>query len=178
MSFTVVACVIAATNYFYKLSPAQEHLAQAEAAYHTALRAQAALQATRKTQEEMRTIKLKLDEVWRGLPTETEFASLALAISELGRSERVTIPGMQYAVERSHADGMPVKASISFSVTGEYAAVYRFIHRLESADSYVVIESLNASRTAKSDKGSSSSVVFHVTVATFLRPNPPTGSLS
>ncbi|HNK16712.1 MAG TPA: hypothetical protein PLZ20_19290, partial [Nitrospira sp.] len=91
---------------------------------------------------------------------------------------RVTIPGMQYAVERSPADGMPVKASISFSVTGDYAAVYRFIHRLESADSYVVIESLNASRTAKSDKGSSSSVVFHVTVATFLRPNPPTGSLS
>ena len=178
MSVTVVACVLAATSGFYRLSPAQEHLAQVEAAYQTTLRAQAALQAKRKTQEEMRTVKLKLDEVWRGLPTETEFASLALAISELGRSERVTIPGMQYAVERSHADGMPVKASISFSVTGEYAAVYRFIHRLESADSYVVIESLNASRTAKSDKGSSSSVVFHVTVATFLRPNPPTGSLS
>lgn len=178
MSVTVVACVLAATSGFYRLIPAQEHLAQAEAAYHTAVRAQAALQATRKTQEEMRAIKLKLDEVWRGLPTETEFASLALAISELGRSERVTIPGMQYAVERSHADGMPVKASISFSVTGDYAAVYRFIHRLESADSYVVIESLDASRTAKSEKGSGSSVVFHVKVATFLRPNPPTGSLS
>ena len=178
MSVTVVACVLAATSGFYRLSPAQEHLAQVEAAYQTTLRAQAALQAKRKTQEEMRTVKLKLDEVWRGLPTETEFASLALAISELGRSERVTIPGMQYAVERSHADGMPVKASISFSVTGEYAAVYRFIHRLESADSYVVIESLNASRTAKSEKGGASSVVFHVTVATFLRPNPTTGSLS
>lgn len=178
MSVTVMAGLLAATSYLYRLSPAQEHLAQAEAAYHTAVRAQAALQANRKTQEEMRAIKLKLDEVWRGLPTETEFASLALAISELGRSERVTIPGMQYAVERSHADGMPVKASISFSVTGDYAAVYRFIHRLESADSYVVIESLNASRTAKGEKGSGSSVVFHVTVSTFLRPNPPTGSLS
>ena len=41
MSVTVLACVIAATNYFYKLSPAQEHLAQAEAAYQTTLRAQA-----------------------------------------------------------------------------------------------------------------------------------------
>ena len=178
MGVTIVAGLLAATSGFYRLSPAQEHLAQAEAAYHTAVRAQAALQATRKTQEEMWAIKLKLDEVWRGLPTETEFASLALAISELGRTERVSIPGMQYAVERSHAAGMPVKASISFSVTGDYAAVYRFIHRLESSDSYVVIESLNASRTAKSDKGSASSVVFHVTVATFLRPNPPTRSLS
>ena len=178
MGVTIVAGLLAATSGFYRLSPAQEHLAQAEAAYHTAVRAQAALQATRKTQEEMWAIKLKLDEVWRGLPTETEFASLALAISELGRTERVSIPGMQYAVERSHADGLPVKASISFSVTGDYAAVYRFIHRLESSDSYVVIESLNASRTAKSDKGSASSVVFHVTVATFLRPNPPTRSLS
>jgi len=178
MSVTVFACILAAAIYCYRLSPTQEHLAQAEAAYQTALRAQAALQANRKTQEEMRAIKLQLDEVWRGLPTETEFASLALAISELGRSERVNIPGMQYGVEQSKASGMPVKASISFSVTGDYAAVYRFIHRLESADSYVVIESLNASRTAKSDKGSSSSVVFHVTVATFLRPNPPTGSLS
>ena len=123
-------------------------------------------------------MKLQLDEVWRALPTETEFASLALAISELGRSERVNIPGMQYGIEQSKASGMPVKASISFSVTGDYAAVYRFIHRLESADSDVVIESLNASRTAKSEKGGAPSVVFHVTVATFLRPNPPTGSLS
>lgn len=178
MSVTVLASVLAAISCFYRLSPAQEHLAQTEAAYQTAVRAQAAVQAKRKTQEAMRAIQLKLGEVWRGLPTETEFSSLALAISELGRSERVTIPGMQYAVERSHADGMPVKASLSFSVTGDYAAVYRFIHRLESADSYVVIESLDASRTAKSDKGRASSVVFHVKVATFLRPNPPTGNLS
>ena len=67
--------VLAATNYFLRrLEPCAGASAQAEAAYQTTLRAQAALQAKRKTQEEIRTVKLKLDEVWRGLPTETEFA--------------------------------------------------------------------------------------------------------
>lgn len=177
-SVTTFACVLTATIYLYRLAPANEHLAQTETAYQTALRTQTTLHTTRTTQEQMRATKFKLDEVWRGLPTETEFASLALAISELGRTERVSIPGMQYAIEPSKITGLPVKASISFSVTGEYRAVYRFIHRLESADSYVVIESLDASRSAKADKGTSASVVFHVKVVTFLRPNPPTGSMS
>lgn len=167
--------VLTATIYLYRLAPANEHLAQTETAYQTALRTQTTLHTTRTTQEQMRATKFKLDEVWRGLPTETEFASLALAISELGRTERVSIPGM--SIEPSKITGLPVKASISFSVTGEYRAVYRFIHRLETAHSYVVIESLDASRSAKADKGTSASVVFHVKVVTFLRPNPPPGSM-
>ena len=80
---------------------------------------------------------------------------------------------MQYAVERSPADGIPVKASISFSVTGEYAAVYRFIHRLNRLILMAVIESLN--RVGPRKYRRASSVVFHVTVATFLRPNQHDG---
>ncbi len=178
MSLAVCASILATMSYVYWMSPAQDCLAQVQSAYQAALQAQGTLQANRKTQEEIRAIKLQLDKAWLGLPTETEFASLGLAISELGRSEHVSIPGMQYGVEQSKVSGMPAKASISFSVTGDYAAVYRFIHRLESADSYVVIESLDASRAATSDKGAPSAVVFHLKVATFLRSNPPTGSMS
>jgi hypothetical protein len=85
---------------------------------------------------------------------------------------------MHYNLEKPRGEGLPVKASISFSVTGEYAAVYRFIHRLETSDSYLVIESLDASRTQKQGKNAVPSVVFRINVATFLRPNPSTGGMS
>lgn len=178
MSVLTVSCVTAAGVYLVKYASAQQRLAGIDMAYQTAMRDQATLRTNRKTQESMRAIKVQLDDVWRRLPTETEFASLALAISELGRAERVRIPGMQYGVETTKVAGLPVKGSLSFSVTGQYAAVYRFIHRLESSDSYVVIESLDASRSAKSEQEASADVVFHVTVVTFLRPNPPTGRMS
>lgn len=178
MSLVTLSCVMAAGVYLVQHVSAQQHLAETDIAYQAAMREQATLRANRRTQEEMRAIKVQLDNVWRGLPTETEFASLALAISELGRTERVRIPGMQYGIEPTKVAGLPVKGSLSFSVTGPYAAVYRFIHRLESSDSYVVIESLDASRSAKTEQGASADVVFHVTVVTFLRPNPPTGRMS
>lgn len=175
---TGLACSMAMAAYGLRLLPAQDRLAQAETAYHAALRTQATLQANRKRQEQLLATKQQLEAAWRSLPTETEFASLALAISELGRTERVTIPAMQYGIDKQKEGGLPVKASLSFSVTGEYAAVYRFIHRLESTDSYVVIESLDARRTQKQDKKAGLPVVFNVKVATFLRPNPPTRSMS
>ncbi len=178
MSLVTLSCFTAAGVYFSTHVSAQQHLAEADMAYQTAIREQATLRSTRKTQEELRAIKGQLDDVWRRLPTETEFASLALAIADLGRTERVHIPGMQYGMERTKVAGLPVKGSLSFSVTGPYAAVYRFIHRLESSDSYIVIESLDASRSAKTAPAGSADVVFHVTVVTFLRPNPPTGRMS
>lgn len=178
LSLTICSSILATISYVHLMIPAQDRLAQVQDAYQSSLQTQATVQANRRTQERIRAVKLQLDKAWLGLPTETEFASLGLAISELGRSEHVSIPGMQYGIEQSKGSALPAKASISFSVTGDYAAVYRFIHRLESADSYVVIESLDASRTAHGEKGSSSPVVFHLKVATFLRTNPPTWNMS
>ncbi|MEW6246278.1 MAG: type 4a pilus biogenesis protein PilO [Nitrospirota bacterium] len=159
------------------LAPAEERLARAEAAYHAGKQDQVKLQAARKTQEQIRTAQRELENVWLVLPTQHQFAALAMAISELGRAEQVSIPGMTYASQKGE-EGLPVKASLSFKATGDYAAIYRFIHRLETTDPYLVIESLDATRASKSERSASTLVVFNVRVATFLRPQVSTAGMS
>jgi hypothetical protein len=93
-----------------------------------------------------------------------------MAISEVGRLEHVALPGMAYHVEK--AEGvLPTKATLTFKVTGSYGAIYRFIHRLETTEPYLVIERLDAARLDRSDRTSATLVVFNVKVATFLRPS-------
>lgn len=173
---------IGVSGYLYVnyVRPTEERMRRAEAAFQAAKNQQATLQASRILQERVKKATQLLGDVWQLLPTQNEFTSLTMAISDLGRAERVLIPGMNYGVQQKKEDGLPIMASVSFTATGEYAAIYRFIHRLETAKSYLVIESLNAVRAAKSDndKGAATLVVFHIKVATFLRPNPPTGRMA
>lgn len=180
----VVALVlsIGVSGYLYIncLRPAEERMGRAEAAFQTAKQQHATLQATRTLQERVKATTQQLSDVWQVLPTQNEFTSLAMAISELGRAERVLIPGMSYDLQPKKDDGLPIMASVSFTATGEYAAIYRFIHRLETTEPYLVIESLNATRASKADhdEGAATLVVFQIKVATFLRPNPPTGRMA
>jgi hypothetical protein len=95
-----------------------------------------------------------------------------MTISELGRLEHVALPGMAYHVEQA-AGALPIKATLTFKVTGDYGAIYRFLHRLEKTERYLVIEQLDATRLDSSDRASSTLLVFNVKVATFLRPSPP-----
>jgi Tfp pilus assembly protein PilO len=168
----LTALCSAAVLYFGIRGPAVSRLEQAETAYQTAKQTREQLHRTRALQEKARTAQQQVEEVWRELPTQNEFASFAMAISEVGRVERVAIPGMAYHVEKAQG-ALPVKATLTFKVTGEYGAIYRFIHRLEMTEYYLVIEQLDAARLDKSDRASSMLVVFNVKVATFLRPSPP-----
>jgi Tfp pilus assembly protein PilO len=143
---------------------------QAETAYQTAKQNQEQLHRTRALQEKARTAQQQVEDVWKGLPTQNEFASFAMAISEVGRLEHVALPGMAYHVEKAEG-AVPVKATLTFKVTGDYGAIYRFIHRLEMTEPYLVIERLDAARLDKSDRASSTLLVFNVKVATFLRPS-------
>lgn len=170
VTFMAVGC--AAVLYFGIRGPALSRLEQAETAYQTAKQSQDQLHRTRALQEKARTAQQQVEDVWRELPTQNEFASFAMAISEVGRLEHVAIPGMAYHVEKAEGS-LPVKATLTFKATGDYGAIYRFIHRLEMTEPYLVIESLDAARLDKSDRASSTLLVFNVKVATFLRPNPP-----
>lgn len=147
------------------LAPAQERLYRAQAAYEKALKEENRLQAARGIQEE-------LLRVWGQLPEREEFTALAVAISELASKERVTVPGMSYGLQKTE-EGLPVKASLSFRAEGQYDDIRRFIHRLETSGSYLVIESLDATkRSGDSAEGhgrTATTVVFNVKVATFLR---------
>lgn len=168
---TLISAGCAVFLYIGIREPALLRLEQAEAAFQTAKQNQEQLYRIRALQEKARTAQQQVEDVWKGLPTQNEFASFAMAISEVGRLERVAIPGMAYHVEKAEG-AVPVKATLTFKVTGSYGSIYRFIHRLEMTEPYLVIERLDAARLDKSDRASSTLLVFNVKVATFLRPSP------
>lgn len=167
---TVIVVGCAAFLYIGIREPALSRLEQAEMDFQTAKQNQEQLQRTRVLQEKARIAQQQVEDLWKGLPTQNEFASFAMAIAEMGKLERVAIPGMAYHVEKAEGT-VPVKATLTFKVTGNYGAIYRFIHRLEMTEPYLVIERLDAARLDKSDRASSTLLVFNVKVATFLRPS-------
>jgi hypothetical protein len=175
MTVSVIGCV--AALYLSVREPVAARLEQAQLAYQAAKQAQDQLRRTRTLQEKAQVAQREVEALWKDLPTQNEFSSFAMAISELGRREEVGIPGMAYHVDKSEGE-LPVKATLTFKATGSYAALHRFIHRLEITEPYLVIESLDATRLDKSDRASSTLVVLNIKVATFLRPSQPGAQVS
>ncbi len=169
---TVLALGIGIGAYLLVLIPAEERLARAETAYEAARQAQLQQQAARKTQETFHRTQKDLEEVWETLPAQKQFAALAVAISELGRAVAVSIPGMTYTLQKVE-EGLPAKATLAFRAVGEYGAIYRFLHRLETTEPYLFIESLDVSRTSEPNRATLTLLAFNVRVVTFLRPDPP-----
>ena len=168
---TVLALGIGIGAYLLVLIPAEKRLARAEAAYEAARQAQLQQQAARKTQETFRQTQKDLEQVWETLPAQKQFAALAVAISELGRAVAVSIPGMTYTLQKVE-EGLPAKATLAFRAVGEYGAIYRFLHRLETTEPYLFIESLDVSRTSEPNRAALTLLAFNVRVVTFLRPDP------
>lgn len=148
--------------------PAQERVVTAQAAYGAARDAHSRQLAARQTQE-------GLAKVWRTLPDRKEFPSVILAIVDLAQQNRIAIPGMNYSL-KTGADGLPLKASITFQVSGEYDAIRRFIHRMETSERYLTVESLDVHRSVlrsdpDHDKNHAAEAVrFNMRVTTYLRP--------
>jgi Tfp pilus assembly protein PilO len=170
VTLTVVGCAAFLCVGFRE--PALSRLEQGETAYQAAKQTQEQLDRTRALQEKARTARQQVEEVWKGLPTQNEFASFAMAISEMARLEHIAIPGMAYHVGKAEGT-LPANATLTFKVTGDYGAIYRFIHRLETTEPYLVIEQLDAARLDHSDRASSNLLVFNMKVVTFLRPSRP-----
>ena len=107
------------------------------------------------------------------MPTHKDFTHLALDLSELGRSEGVLIPGMNYTLKPAKEQTFATEATISFQATGSYGAIYRFIHRLEHQSTYLVIEKLDVRRLAQSNtnKSVTNLVSLNVTLTTYLKPS-------
>jgi Tfp pilus assembly protein PilO len=151
--------------------PAQDRLRNAEAAYGAARQAQSEQLAVRRTEE-------ALAATWQSLPARKEFPSLILAVTDLAQRDGVAIPGISYSLQKVD-EGVAMKASMAFQVAGDYAAIRRFIHRLETDRHYLAVESLDASRSQKRlslGQGRESvieQVRFNIRVMTFLKPDTP-----
>lgn len=159
--------------YWSFVDQASTRLASAEAMYQTARHDKVKLEETRRIQELAKSVQADLEEIWGTLPTQKEFTTLALTVSELGRAEGVTIPGMHYALKPEKERAVAVEATLTFQAIGPYTGIYRFIHHLEHHSTYMVIDKLNVQRVAQSRKSAPHLVSFNVTLTTFLRPSLP-----
>lgn len=152
--------------------PAQDRLRNAQAAYESARRTQREQLTVRRTEE-------ALAKMWQALTTRKEFPSLILAVTGLAQRGGVAIPGMSYSLQKVD-EGVAMKASMAFQVAGDYAAIRRFIHRLETDRHYLAVESLDVTRSQKRlslGRGKESvieQVRFNIRVMTFLKPDAPT----
>ena len=143
------------------LAPAQDRFAQAEAAW-LAARQRVAQRLDAKQARKDLTVILN------ALPGHRDFAQLPLAISEVARRDRVSIPDLSYALEKPQAGGF-TKALLRGSVSGRYEDLRRFIHHLETADGFLFIEDLNVGRHS-AKKGEA--VAFQITLSTYIREEP------
>ena len=169
---TVLTCAAAVASERLLLAEAADRLGRAEARYQDAKRMKTAIANEQLLYQRVQTTERQLASVWASLRSYDEFTALSVEIADMARQEGLVIPSMAYAVKPEPHDHIAVEATVSFAVSGPYLSVYRFIGRLEAADTYLVIEKLAARRT---DQKSGEAVTFALTVTTFLRVQEPAG---
>ena len=140
------------------VAPGQDRLAQAEASWMAARQRIA-------QRLEAKEARKHLTGILNALPGHRDFAQLPLALSEVARRDRVSMPDLSYALEKPHAGGF-AKAVLKGSVSGRYEDLRRFIHHLETADGFLFVEDLDVSQRG-TKKGEM--VTFQITVSTYVR---------
>ncbi len=88
----------------------------------------------------------------------------------------LAIPGTNHKFDDVE-DDLALQASLNFRVAGKDAAIRRFIHRLETASPYLLVEGLDATRKVgarpasarTSSQQPSTHMIFNVRVVTFLK---------
>lgn len=173
MAFVAAGIGCALGSYWLLLEPSRSRVDTLHTAYEEARQAHAKRVAAKQVQELVRHSQRDLETLWTSLPPQRQFPALAVAISEFGKHVQVSIPGMTYSTQPSKS-GLAVEGSLRFNAVGEYANIYRFIHRLETAQSYLVIESLDVTTSRGHTATGKSLVELNVRVVTFLQPDPST----
>jgi Tfp pilus assembly protein PilO len=173
MAFVAVGIGCVLGSYWLLLEPSRSRVETFQTAYEAAGQAHRKRVANKQVQELVRRSQRDLEKLRETLPPQRQFPALAVAISEFGKHVGVSIPGMTYSTQPS-TSGLAVEGSLRFRAVGEYADIYRFIHRLETAQSYLVIESLDVSTSGRHTAAGKSLVELNVRVVTFLRPDPST----
>ncbi len=173
MAFVAVGIGCVLGSYWLLLQPSRSRVEALQAAYEEAGQAHGKRVASKQVQELVRRSQRDLEKLREALPPQRQFPALAVAISEFGKHVGVSIPGMTYSTQPSKSE-LAVEGSLRFRAVGEYADIYRFIHRLETAQSYLVIESLDVTKAGGHTAAGKSLVELNVRVVTFLRPDPST----
>ncbi len=114
---------------------------------------------------EGRALRKDLSRVWAMLPSESDFAPLALGISEEAKKDRIALPALSSKTEPT-AVAHVHKGVLQGSMSGKYEDLRRFIYDLETAEEPLFIEDLEL---AKAPGPQSQSPTFNIKIATYLR---------
>lgn len=167
---TGMAVLAAIMAHLLLLMPVREQQARVAQAYDQSRQKQHDLVQTRARHERVRRAHQEVARIQRDLPAIDEFTALAVGMAEMARAEQLKIPGMTESIGTSQT-GLPTQASLSFHAIGPYPSIYRFLHRVESSDAYLFVESLEVTRTEDSQRLRPNVVGITVKVTTFLRPS-------
>jgi Tfp pilus assembly protein PilO len=106
-----------------------------------------------------------LNVVLAELPSERDFAPLALGITEEAKKDGVTLPSLSYQTEKTPVSRM-TKGVLQGSLSGRYENLRRLIYDLETAEELLFIEDLNLVRSGNQG---GHSLTFNIKIGTYLR---------
>ncbi len=106
-----------------------------------------------------------LNVVLAELPSERDFAPLALGITEEAKKDGVTLPSLSYQTEKTPVARM-TRGVLQGSMSGPYEKLRRLIYDLETAEELVFIEDLNLVRSGNQG---AQSLTFNIKIGTYLR---------
>ena len=162
-------CIVGAlVCWFLIVVPAVNHLQTLQHTHQKERNLFRDLREQRKLQQELLQAKHQLVQVWDLLPAKQEFTSIAVTISQYAQTEHVTIPGMSYSTS-TVMKGLPPKGTLTFSAVGTYPSMFKFIQHLEQSRQYLIIETINVTRTNRSKKQQNDRVRLNMKVSTFLK---------
>lgn len=150
------------------VEPAQARLTQLETEWSNA-------RQVLRQRLEARQTRQDLAKFLAALPTNQEFAPLALSISEEAKKYGVKLPALTYRLDRPEA-GLATRALFQGTATGRYEDLRRFIYHLETYKQLLLIEDLTVLST---QSRAADAVTVNMQIATYLRggtPAPPAKS--
>lgn len=114
---------------------------------------------------EAKKARQDLARVFAMLPSERDFAPLALGVTEEAKQDQVTLPALSYTTEKTTVPNT-TKAILQGSISGRYEHLRKFIYDIETAEELMLIEDLDLVRTANQQ---GQHLTFNVKIATYLR---------
>jgi Tfp pilus assembly protein PilO len=149
------------------VAPLEERLGRSEAEW-------AAARGSLAQRQEAHKARKDLARVLTLLPVQREFARLPLAISDMAHRDRVALPSLSYALEKT-GEGLPIRAVLQGTVTGQYEDLRRFIHHVEASDRLLLfVEDLSVGRSsALQGEQRGKGVTITLRLATYIREETP-----
>jgi Tfp pilus assembly protein PilO len=73
-------------------------------------------------------------------------------LDQLARETNLSVGTSRFAPEKENALGDLRKITMTMNLSGEYGDIRRFIHELETAEEFLVLESVSVSSSAESER--------------------------